>query len=74
MEHHLWGVDNVYDTLGMTVKKLPDDLMLHKVLGLGTGDIVLSTTGATERQILIENVASVRKVLPHIERLIVTRL
>jgi hypothetical protein len=48
--------------------------MLHKILGLGTGDIVLSTTGATERQILIENVASVRKVLPHIERLIVTRL
>ena len=74
VEHHLWGVDNVYDTLGMTVKKLPDDLILHKILGLGTGDIVLSTTGATERQILIENVARVRKVLPHIERLIVTRL
>jgi hypothetical protein len=74
VEHHLWGVDNVYDTLGMTVKKLPDDLMLHKVLGLGTGDLVLSTTGATERQILIENVWRVRKQLPDIEKLIVTRL
>jgi len=74
VERHLWGVDNVYDTLGMTVKKLPDDLMLHKVLGLGTGDLVLSTAGATERQIMIENVARVRKELPDIERLIVTRL
>jgi hypothetical protein len=74
VEHHLWGVDNVYDTLGMTVKKLPDDLMLHKILGLGTGDLVLSTTGATERQIMIENVTRVRKELPYIEKLIVTRL
>src|SRR5262249_48897542 len=74
VERHLWGVDNVYDTLGMTVKKLPDDLMLHKVLGLGTGDLVLSTAGATERQIMIENVAGVRKALPQIERLIVKRI
>lgn len=70
VEHHQWDINNIYDTQGMVVTQLPDSLLLHKLIGFGTGELILKTTGATERQIVIENVWKVKKALRDIEELI----
>jgi hypothetical protein len=55
--HRFGGLDHSLDTLGMGVKKLPDDLFLHWLLGLGAGDLELTMGG---EKFLIENVLNVR--------------
>jgi hypothetical protein len=55
--HRFGGLAHSLDTLGMGVKKLPDDLFLHWLLGLGAGDLELNMGG---EKFLIENVLNVR--------------
>ena len=55
--HRFGGLAHSLDTLGMGVKKLPDDLFLHWLLGLGAGDLELTMGG---EKFLIENVLNVR--------------
>jgi hypothetical protein len=55
--HRFGGLDHSLDTLGIGVKKLPDDLFLHWLLGLGAGDLELTMGG---EKFLIENVLNVR--------------
>jgi len=58
-----------YDTRGMAVQKLRDDLFRHWILGLGSGDIHITTTGARKEEFVIPNVLFVGAKLDHIQRL-----
>jgi hypothetical protein len=62
-----------YDTQGMSVNKLRYDLFRHWVLGLGSGDILVSTTGARQKEFTIPNVLFVGTKLARIERLVAMR-
>lgn len=45
-----------YNTQGMTLEKHQDDLFRHWLLGLGSGDLQVMTSGASREQIDIKNV------------------
>src|SRR5205814_5463941 len=38
--------ETAYDTTGMTVQKQRSDLFRHWILGLGSGDLIVRTSGA----------------------------
>lgn len=63
VERHRLGnaTGHVYDTRGMLMRRLPDDLFRHKVLGLGflglgTGDLVFKASIPGAEPFVIENV------------------
>ena len=45
-----------YDTTGMTTEKLRSDLFRHWILGLGSGDLLVHTSGAQARDFAFHNV------------------
>jgi len=45
-----------YDTHGMSVFKLRDDLFRHWILGMGSGDIHVAATGARKEEFVLPNV------------------
>jgi hypothetical protein len=48
--------ETAYDTSGMTVQKVRSDLFRHWILGLGSGDLVVRTSGAQAHQFELHNV------------------
>jgi hypothetical protein len=71
IQHTVFGGGaRTYDTHGMSVFKLRDDLFRHWILGLGSGDIHIATTGAQTREFVVPNVMFIGWKLAHIERLI----
>ena len=59
-----------YDTRGMVFEKHRNDLFRHWILGFGSGDINISTTGAQKTSIAIPNVLFVDSKVQAIQRLI----
>lgn len=59
-----------YDTNGMMLEKHREDLFRHWLLGLGSGDIQIRTTGATKEQIDIPNVLLIGSKIEIMQRLI----
>ena len=59
-----------YTTQGMTLEKHQDDLFRHWLLGLGSGDLQVMTSGATREQIDIHNVLFVGHKIVAMQRLI----
>jgi len=59
-----------YTTQGMTLEKHQDDLFRHWLLGLGSGDLQVRTSGATREQIDIPNVLFVGHKIAAMQRLI----
>ncbi len=59
-----------YDTIGMVLEKHREDLFRHWILGLGSGDLEIHTTGATKERIEVQNVAFVGTKIETIQRLI----
>ncbi len=59
-----------YTTQGMTLEKHQDDLFRHWLLGLGSGDLQVMTSGATREQIDIQNVLFVGHKIVAMQRLI----
>lgn len=66
------GGSRTYDTRGMAVYKLQDDPLRHWILGLGTGDLHIATTGAESFTIDVRNVAFLDRKLDAIKKLIAT--
>jgi hypothetical protein len=57
------GGEQVYDTTGMTLEKQRSDLFRHWILGLGSGDLLVTTTGAAAHHFSLPNVLFIgRKV------------
>jgi hypothetical protein len=70
MERVIGGGAQSYDTRGMLFEQRGDDLFRHIILGLGSGDLLLITTGAKKGEIEIPNVLFARRKVATIERLI----
>jgi hypothetical protein len=55
--------EKVFDVRGMVFERHRDDLFRHWLLGFGTADLTVYTTGATSRQIDMPNVVGVGRKL-----------
>jgi hypothetical protein len=62
-----------YDTRGMLLEKHRNDLFRHWILGLGSGDLKIHTTGATRDVIDIDNVLFLGTKIDAIQRMIATK-
>ena len=61
------GGEVAYDTMGMTVQKQRSDLFRHWILGLGSGDLLVTTTGAAAHHFDLPNVLFIGKKVQMIE-------
>jgi hypothetical protein len=64
------GGSRTYDTRGMSVYKLRNDLFRHWILGLGSGDIHLASTGAAATEFVLENVMFAGRRIDAIQQLV----
>jgi hypothetical protein len=69
-EQVIGGAQKSYDTRGMVFEKHRNDLFRHWVLGMGSGDIQISTTGAKRESLYVPNVLFVNTKIDQIQRLI----
>jgi hypothetical protein len=61
------GGEVAYDTTGMTIQKQRSDLFRHWILGLGSGDLLVTTTGAASHHFDLPNVLFIGKKVQQIE-------
>lgn len=73
MERVIGSGAQSYDTRGMLFEQRGDDLFRHIILGLGSGDLRLITTGAKQAEIDIPNVLFARRKVAAIQRLIAVK-
>jgi hypothetical protein len=64
------GREKVYDTTGLTIEKHRSDWFRHIILGFGSGDLSIKTSGADRHEILMPNVAFIGFKIDAIETLI----
>jgi hypothetical protein len=64
------GGEKVYDAVGMTMEKQRSDLFRHWLLGLGSGDLIVRTSGAQAHQVEMANVLFVGRKVRAIENLL----
>src|SRR5207302_1563437 len=67
------GGEQAYSTDGMTLQKRRSDFFRHYVLGLGSGDLIVRTTGAQAQQIDLPNVLFINAKMRQIETLLKTK-
>src|SRR5207302_4493790 len=63
------GGEKQYDTIGMTIEKERSDLFRHWILGLGSGDIIVRTSGADRHEFRLNNVLFIGRKLQAIEEM-----
>jgi hypothetical protein len=61
------GGEKVYSAIGMSLEKQRSDLFRHWILGLGSGDLIVKTTGAQAHQFDLPNVLFIGKKVHQIE-------
>ncbi len=61
------GGEQVYDAVGMTLEKHRSDLFRHWILGLGSGDLTVKTSGAQAHHFEMLNVLFIGKKVQEIE-------
>lgn len=59
-----------FDTRGMLFEKHGEDYLRHRILGIGAGDLRLTTAGAKKQTIEIPDVLFVDRTVDHVQRLI----
>ena len=64
------GGEKAYDTIGMTLERQRSDLFRHMILGLGSGDLIVRTTGAQSHQFDLPNVLFISKKVQQIDDLL----
>lgn len=62
----------IYPTLGMKLEQQKADLFRHYILGLGSGDLIVKTSGAAQEHFDLANVLFINKKVQEIQKLIVT--
>jgi hypothetical protein len=65
--------ETAYDTTGMTIQKQRSDLFRHWILGLGSGDLIVRTTGAQAHQFDLPNVLFLGRKVRAIEEMLRAR-
>jgi hypothetical protein len=63
------GGEVAYDTRGMVIQHLRDDVFRHWILGLGSGDLIVRTAGAHSHEFRMSNVLFVGRKLQQIEEM-----
>jgi len=63
------GGETAYDTTGMVIQKQRDDLFRHWILGLGSGDLIVRTSGANSHEFHLPNVLFISRKLQMIENM-----
>jgi hypothetical protein len=61
-----------YDTSNLVLEKYRDDLFRHWILGLGSGDLRIQTSGATREQIFIPNILLLGRKVATIQHMVAT--
>jgi hypothetical protein len=59
-----------FDTNGMLLEKHREDLFRHWLLGLGSGDLRIQTTGASHETIEVPNILFIGSKIAAMQRLI----
>ncbi|HEX5271567.1 MAG TPA: hypothetical protein VFW33_13815, partial [Gemmataceae bacterium] len=67
------GGEMAFDAHGMVVEKRRGDLFRHWLLGIGSGDLVVKTSGANAQQFQMNNVLFVGHKLQMIQKMLQTR-
>lgn len=62
--------ETAYDTTGMSVQKQRSDLFRHWILGLGSGDLIVKTSGAHAHEFHLPNVLFIGRKVREIEELL----
>lgn len=65
--------ETAYDTTGMTIQKERSDLFRHWILGLGSGDLVVKTSGAQAHHFEMSNVLFLGRKVKEIEEMLRTK-
>jgi hypothetical protein len=65
--------ETAYDTTGMTIQKQRSDLFRHWILGLGSGDLIVRTTGAQAHHFDLPNVLFLGRKVKEIEDMLRSR-
>jgi hypothetical protein len=69
-ERVIGGAERSYDTRGMVFEKHREDLFRHWIIGMGSGDIQISTTGARKETVYVPNVLFVDSKIDAVQRMI----
>jgi hypothetical protein len=69
-ERFIGGGEISYDTRNMVLEKRLEDLFRHHILGLGSGDLLIMTSGARSEKIDIPNVVFIDRTIRQAQRLI----
>ncbi len=56
---HIGAAVKTYDTYGIHMEKQRDDLFRHYILGFGSGDLIIMTSGAEKHEIRLPNVLGI---------------
>jgi len=67
------GGQKSYDTSGMLFEKLRDDPFRHWLLGMGSGDLVINTSGAQCEHLQIPNVLFLNRILIRLQNMVSER-
>lgn len=67
------GGEKVYDAFGLHIEKQRSDLFRHWILGLGSGDLIVKTSGAQSHQFDLPNVLFIGRKVAQIEELMKMR-
>jgi hypothetical protein len=67
------GGEQLYDTTGLSLIKQRSDLFRHWILGLGSGDLIVKTSGAQSHQIDLANVLFIGRKVRMIEEMLQKR-
>jgi hypothetical protein len=65
--------ETAYDTTGMTIQKQRSDLFRHWILGLGSGDLIVRTSGAQAHHFDMPNVLFLGRKVREIEEMLRSR-
>ena len=64
------GGEKVYDAVGLSLEKQRSDLFRHWILGLGSGDLVVKTSGAQAHHFDLPNVLFIGRKVQMIEEML----
>jgi hypothetical protein len=67
------GGEQVYDTMGLTLERQRSDLFRHWIIGLGSGDLIVKTSGAQAHHFDLPNVLFINRKVQQIEEIIKSR-
>ena len=67
------GGETAYDTTGMVFHKQRSDLFRHWILGLGSGDLIVKTSGAQHHRFDMHNVLFLGRKVKEIEEMLRAR-